>query len=346
LLKFTKLLTAVDSHTAGESTRVITGLPRLKGKTLCAQRDFLRERFDWIRMALTWEPRGIGGVVAALVPPADTRADLGIIFLHSSGYPEMCGHGTMGAVVAAAHVGLLELQEPTAQIVLDTPAGLITTKTAVREGKIDSVTVRNVPSFVWGLDVDLHVPGLGRLAAQIAYGGNYYALVDGEQISGYGCDLDLLSIDELVALGNRIIRAADDRLNLRHPVTGLALRLEGALITRVPTRRHADVRSIAISRTSVDRSPCGTGLSARMAVLHAKGQLDLGQTYVQEGLVRTCFSGVLVEEVLLGEVRAVVPEITGQAFITGFYQAVLDGDDPLAGGFQVSQSGTVKSEGV
>jgi proline racemase len=289
------------------------------------------ERMDDLRLLLMREPRGHGAMSGAILqPPARADADWGVVFIEVSGCLPMCGHGTIGVATVLVETGMVAVREPETVVRLDTPAGLVEARVAVRDGRAEGVTLRNVPSFLLARDRAVEVRGLGRVGYDMAFGGNFYAIVPAASV---GLAVDPARGDELIDAGLAIMRAINDTDRPVHPQDE---RIGGChhVVLHEPGRDGCDARAAtAIHPGWLDRSPCGTGTSARMAQLHARGELAVGEAFVNESVIGTRFTGRLVEEAAAGGVPAVVPEITGRAWITGMGQYLLDPDDPFPQGF-------------
>jgi proline racemase len=286
------------------------------------------EHMDDLRLLLMREPRGHGAMSGAILqPPTVPDADWGVLFIEVSGCLPMCGHGTIGVATVLVETGMVAVQEPETIVRLDTPAGLVEARVAVRDGRAESVTLRNVPSFLHARDRTVEVPGFGAVTYDMAFGGNFYALVEAAAV---GIEVDPARSRELIEMGARIREAVPE------PVHPLDARIAGChhVVFHAPGRDGAHARNAtAIHPGWLDRSPCGTGTSARMAALHARGELALGEAFVNESIIGTRFTGRLVEEVEVGGAPAVVPEVTGRAWITGMGQYLLDERDPFPAGF-------------
>ncbi|MEV7535105.1 proline racemase family protein [Streptomyces hydrogenans] len=324
---------AVDSHTEGMPTRVITGgVGVIPGTTMAEKRLHFIEHRDSLRTLLMYEPRGHAAMSGAILQPA-TRpdADYGVLFIEVSGLLPMCGHGTIGVATVLVETGMVPVTEPVTTVRLDTPAGLVSVDVRVEDGAARSVTLTNVPAFSVGLDLKAEVPGFGTVTYDLAYGGNFYAFVE---LDALGLPFDRAHKQELITAGLAImdaINAGDDRpVHPEDPavagVKHVYLAAPGSDATR---SRHA----MAIHPGWFDRSPCGTGTSARMAQLHARGQLALDTDFVNESFIGTEFTGRLVAETTVGGRPAVVPTVTGRAWITGTAQYFLDPTDPFPAGF-------------
>ena len=327
-----RVLHAVDSHTEGMPTRVIVGgVGVLPGETMEERRQWFMANNDDIRTLLMNEPRGHSAMSGAILqPPTRADADFGVLYIEVSGCLPMCGHGTIGVATVLVETGMVPVVEPVATIRLDTPAGLVIADVAVADGHAERVTIRNVPSFVVGLDRTAEVPGYGQVSYDLAFGGNFYAIVSLESL---GLPFDRARKDDLLAAGLAIMAAIDEADAPQHPVDP-TIRGCHHVYLEAPgsTARHSR-HAMAIHPGWFDRSPCGTGTSARMAQLHARGLLPLETDFVNESYIGTSFTGRLVEETSVAGIPAVVPTITGRAWVTGTAQYMLDPSDPFPRGF-------------
>ena len=331
-MRAARYFAAVDSHTEGMPTRVITGgLGALPGTSMQERRLYFEEHLDDLRLLLMREPRGHSAMSGAfLQPPTRDDADWGVLFVEVSGLLPMCGHGTIGVATVLVETGMVEVREPETVIRLDTPAGLVEAAVTVSGGRAERVRLRNVPAFVTSLDAEVAVDSLGTITYDMAFGGNFYALVPAASV---GLEPVPSRSDELIARGLVIAAAINASALPVHPVDS---NIRGCkhVVFHAPGRDGADARNAtAIHPGWLDRSPCGTGTSARMAALHARGELALGQEFVNESIIGSRFTGRLLEEVRLGETPAVVPEVSGRAWITATGQYLLDPSDPFPAGF-------------
>jgi proline racemase/trans-L-3-hydroxyproline dehydratase len=299
------------------------------------KRELLQQRYDGIRCSLMHEPRGHRDMFGSiLMDPTDSQADLGIVFMDGGGYLNMCVHGTIGAVTVALDIGILETKAPITTVLLDTPAGPVRVSAEIKDEAVSQVTVENVPSFLFREGVLINVPGLGGVRMDIAYGGNFFALVDASAVS-----LAVVpeQIDELVDVGMRILQRANEEIPVQHPtlshIRSIDLVELHDTIGGPEAKRKRNI--VVFGRGQFDRSPCGTGTCARMAALFAKGQLALEEPFLHESIIGTTFTGRLLRTAKVGEFPAVIPAITGQAFVTGIQQIVIDQADPLKEGFQI-----------
>ncbi|GAA2693252.1 MULTISPECIES: proline racemase family protein [Actinosynnema] len=332
-MRASRMYTAVDSHTEGMPTRVVTGgVGVIPGATMNERRLHFIEHLDHVRKLLVNEPRGHSAMSGAILqPPTRPDADFGVLYIEVSGCLPMCGHGTIGVATVLVETGMVEVVEPVTTIRLDTPAGLVVAEVAVRDGHADSVTLRNVPSYCDRLDEVVDVPGLGPIRYSLAFGGNFYAMVDLDQV---GLPFDRAQKGEILAAGLAIMDAINTTAPPHHPeIEGVDHCHHVEFIapgSDATLSRHA----MAIHPGWFDRSPCGTGTSARMAELHARGELPLEQDFVNESFIGSRFTGRLVGKTTVGDKPAVVPTITGRAWVTGIGQYLLDPTDPYPAGFE------------
>ncbi|GAB2742203.1 proline racemase family protein [Salinifilum aidingensis] len=333
-MRTTRVISAVDSHTEGMPTRVVTGgVGVLPGDSMAERRQWFAENSDDLRTLLMCEPRGHASMSGSILqPPTRPDADCGVLFIEVSGLLPMCGHGTIGTATVLVETGMVAVTEPVTTIRLDTPAGLVTAEVAVADGHAEAVTIRNVPAFSLALDQSVAVDGFGEVAYDIAYGGNFYAVVDLEDL---GLPFERAAKQRLLDAGTAIMTAINEQNPPVHPARPeiggchhVYLKAPGSTARR---SRHA----MAIHPGWLDRSPCGTGTSARMAQLHARGELDLGSDFVNESFIGTTFTGRLVERTEVAGNTAVVPTITGRAWVTGTAQYMLDPADPFPAGFEL-----------
>ncbi|WP_158880983.1 proline racemase family protein [Amycolatopsis anabasis] len=331
-MRATRYFSAIDSHTEGNPTRVITGgIGAIPGATMAEKRLHFIEHLDHLRELLMNEPRGHSAMSGAILqPPTRADADWGVVYIEVSGCLPMCGHGTIGLATVLVETGMVEVTEPVTRVRLDAPAGLVVAEVAVRDGRAESVTVQNVPAFSVERDAVVAVPGIGEVRYDLAYGGNFYAILP---IADLGIPFDRAEKDRMMSAGLSIMDAINEQRRPRHPVDpGISGCKHVQLVA--PGRNGSDSRNAMVIHPGwFDRSPCGTGTSARMAQLHARGELALDQDFVNESLLGTRFTGRLIERTTVGEVPAVVPTITGSAWITGMGQYLLDPADPFPRGF-------------
>jgi proline racemase len=329
-----RVFAAVDSHTEGMPTRVVTGgVAPIPGATMLERKLHFEQHLDDLRLLLMREPRGHGAMSGAILqPPLRDDADWGVLFIEVSGCLPMCGHGTIGVATVLVETGMVAVREPETVVRLDTPAGLVEARVQVEGGRARGVTLRNVPSFLLARDRTLLL-GDRELRYDVAFGGNFYALL---RAADAGLSVDPERADELIARGLEIMRAIDATDRPQHPSDERIGGCRHVVFVDPGTEGPRSQRSAtAIHPGWLDRSPCGTGTSARLAQLHARGELGLGEEFVNESVIGTRFVGRLVEETRVGELPAVVPEISGRAWITGMGQYLLDPEDPFPAGFRL-----------
>jgi 4-hydroxyproline epimerase len=325
----------IDGHTAGNPVRLVAGgAPLLRGVTMAERRvDFL-QRFDWIRTSLCFEPRGhdmmSGGF---LYPPTLAEADCGILFIETSGCLPMCGHGTIGMLTFGLEHGLIRPRVP-GELTVEVPAGLIRITYTMAGHKVTAVRIRNVPSYLAVRDLVVDVPGLGRLRLDVAYGGNYYAIIEPQ---GPYAGLDALGASRLVELSARVRDCVRQQVQPVHPQEPTIQGVSHVLWADKPRGEGAHARNaVFYGDRAIDRSPCGTGTSARMAQLAARGRLSVGDTFVHESYIGSRFIGRVEQSTQLGDHAAIVPSIEGSAIHTGFNIIHVDDSDPFWRGFQVA----------
>ena len=326
-------LTVIDSHAGGEPFRVVLdGLPPVEGDTMLERRRYAKEHLDHLRRMLMWEPRGHADMYGGWIgPPISADSDLSVLFLHNEGFSTMCGHGIIALTKVVLDTGILPAVEPVTTLRIDTPAGQVTTSAQVSDGRAGQVRFVNVPSFVVDLDAAVMVPELGDVLYDLAFGGAFYAFVEAD-----GLGLDLSDPGGLIRAGRAIKRKVQDSATLVHPDHPDLGFLYGVIFVG-PARDpgHHSRHVCVFADGEVDRSPTGTGVSARLAILHARGQVVLDQELEIESLVGSVFGGRVTALSEVGGRPAVVPEISGTAHIVGCSQLWVDPDDELGAGFLI-----------
>ncbi|GJF24590.1 proline racemase family protein [Streptomyces sp. HO565] len=326
------VLHAVDSHTEGMPTRVITGgIGTIPGATMNERRLYFREHRDDVKRLLMNEPRGHSAMSGAILqPPTRPDCDWGVVYIEVSGYLPMCGHGTIGVATVLVETGMVEVTEPVTTIRLDTPAGPVVAEVAVRDGAAKAVTLRNVPSFAVALDREATLPDGRTVTYDLAYGGNFYAILPLERL---GLPFDRSRKDDVLAAGLALMDAINAGGEPVHPEDPSIHGCHHVQVTAPgATARHSR-HAMVIHPGWFDRSPCGTGTSARMAQLHARGELPLATEFVNESFIGTRFTGRLLGTTEVAGRPAVLPSFTGRAWITGTAQYLLDPEDPFPAGF-------------
>ncbi|MHA2427937.1 MAG: proline racemase family protein [Candidatus Hermodarchaeia archaeon] len=334
-MKIEKIISTVDLHTAGEPVRAILGgIQSIPGKTMEKKQQFFSQKMDFIRTTLLHEPRGHQDMCGALLTqPLSQGAHFGLIFFDGGGYLDMCGHSTMGVATAVIELGMFEKEEPVTHLSIDTPAGLVRAQVHVEAGQVRSVTIRNVASFLFAQDIEIKIPGIGEIKVDIAFGGNFFALVD---VTDLHLTLEKENIDRLITAGLKIREAVISKTKVRHPTAKHITNVGLTEIYGKTKNRQAMARNIVVfGKGQIDRSPCGTGTSAKLAVLYARGQIGINEPFIYESIIETLFEGKIVEVTKVGQFEAIIPEITGSAFVTGFHQFVVDSEDPIKHGFQL-----------
>jgi 4-hydroxyproline epimerase len=330
-----KTFECIDAHTCGNPVRVVkSGGPELMGANMQEKRlHFLRE-YDWVRLGLMFEPRGhdlMSGSI--LYPPRDPKNDVGVLFIETSGCLPMCGHGTIGTVTVAIEHGLVKPKTP-GKLILETPAGIVPVTYRVENGKVKSVKLVNVPSFVAITDLEIGSPDLGELNVSVSFGGNFYAIIESQENFS---DMDDYSATQLISMSGPIRNAINEAAEFIHPEDKNINGCSHVMWTGKPKKEDSDGRNaVFYGDKAIDRSPCGTGTSARMALLASRGELQVGDKYVSESIIGSLFIGTIERRVKIGNIDGIIPGIEGWAKITGSSTITIDeDDDPYAFGFQV-----------
>ena len=332
-MKFSHLFRTIETHTGGNPTRtILSGVPRIPGDTMMDKVEYFRTHYDWIRTNLMFEPRGHGVMSGCiLTEPVHDEADLGVIFIEVGGYLPMCGHDTIGLVTALIETGQVEAVSPKTRLVLDTPSGLVRTEAHVEDGRVLSVSFENVPAFLYARDVVVSVPDWGEIPVDIAWGGNFYGLVDAERL---GLELVPSEARRAIRLAQAIRRAVDQTMAVVHPELPTVRGLTHVEFFGAPSHPEADVKNMVIVPPGgVDRSPCGTGTTAKAATLWSRGRLTMGGSFVHESVTGALFGATVLRETQVGSYDAVIVRIGGSAQVYGESTFVVDPDDPLTQGF-------------
>ncbi len=346
-MKISKMIQAIDLHACGEPGRVIVGgVLDVPGATMFEKMRYFETRADDLRKRMLREPRGYPAANCNLIlPPTQPDADAGFIIMEQVEYPPMSGTNTICVTTALIETGMVRVSEPITELVLESPAGLIKVEAEVRDGKVKRVTFENVPAFAVHLDQTIEVPQIGPVKVDVAWGGMFYVIVEAGDL---GLTIAPEQGGEIVRLGEMVKAAAREQLPVVHPDNPEVKDVTIAVVSGPPTHPDATLKNAVVVSTgkldwdrpatwtgAIDRSPCGTGTCAKMATLHAKGRLPIGQDFQHEGILGTIFTGRLMGETRIGPYSAVVPRLSGQAWITGFAQYVVDPDDPFPDGFTV-----------
>ncbi len=346
-MHFSSMITAIDAHAGGEPGRVIVGgVLDVPGRTMFEKKAYLETRADNLRRRMLREPRGYPAANCNLIlPPTRPDADAGFVIMEQTEYPPMSGTNTICVVTVLIETGMVLAREPVTRLRLETPAGLVAVEAEVAGSKVTRVTFENVPAFAVHLDAPVEVSTLGTVTVDVAYGGMFYVIADAARL---GLRLAPDEARDIVRLGEMIKAATREQLPAVHPENPAISGVTIAQLSGPPASPGAAARNAVVVSTgsldwnrpaswtgALDRSPCGTGTCAKMATLHAKGKLALGQDFPHEGILGTIFTGRLIRETRVGPYPAVVPTLSGRAWITGFAQYVVDPDDPFPDGFTV-----------
>jgi proline racemase len=332
LARYPDRIVTVDSHTQGEPTRLLVGgVGRLPGSTMKAKKDYFESRFDPVRKLLTREPRGHRGIMAAVVTePVSTKGAFGLFYMDARRYPYLCGHATIGAVATLVETGALEAIDGDTVITVDTPSGPLDAHTRIRNGRVVSVAIDMVPSFVFDTGRELEIDGFGTVSVDLVCVGGFFAMVSAQSI---GIDLIPGNSHRLIPLGMAIIEAANRAISVNHPDRPEVNTVDVTEFHDRGPRAGTGKSVVVYGESHMDRSPCGTGTTAKMTLLHHQGKLDQGQTYTNASPLGTVFEGQIVRTLAIGEFDGIVGQVRGRARITGYHQFVLDDHDPFPEGF-------------
>jgi len=327
------LLSYVDAHVGGEPLRLVLKGPQLKGKTVLEKRAYMMQHYDFIRTAIVLEPRGHDDMYGAiLTEPSDPAADLGVIFIDGAFYNNMCGHGAIAIATIAVEMGLVPVREPLTRVILETGAGLVTVEVEVKNGCAQDALLLGTPSFLYRTDVKINAYG-NKVQVDIVYGGNYFAMVDMNQL---GLKHSKEYLNEFIWYGLKIREEVNDAVPVEHPENKHINFVEDIIFINEPDFEGDTHKSLVVfGHAQVDRSPCGTGTCARMAALHARGVLGKKEPYYQESITGAIFEGLILEEIKVGDYPAILPQVKGRAFITSVGNLIIDPVDTLRHGFSL-----------
>jgi proline racemase len=331
-MKANRVFTTIDTHTGGNPTRtLISGLPDLIGATMSEKMLHMQKEYDWIRKLLMNEPRGHDVMSGALLTdPCHPEADIGVIYIETGGYLPMCGHDTIGVCTALVEAGLIPVQEPVTSIKLDTPAGLVEVEITVENGKAKEVSFCNVPAFLLK-SVSVDVEGIGIVDADIAYGGNFYGIIAAQSV---GLELIPDNASKIIEIGIKIRNTINEKTDIIHPQYPFINGLTHIEFFTEPTHEEADVKNtVIVPPGGIDRSPCGTGTSAKLSVLYSKKEIGLDEEFVHESIVGSLFRGRVLSITEVQGVEAVITRITGSAWLMGMHRFFYNEEDPLKEGF-------------
>lgn len=331
-----KMITTVDLHVSGEPLRIITdGFPEIKGNTQLEKRQYCMEHLDEWRKILMFEPRGHHGMYGCIItPPSEPGSDFGVLFMHNEGWSTMCGHGIIAVVTMGIETGRFEVTGDSQTFVIDSPAGKVIATANVEKGRVKSVSFENVPSFVLEPAIQINVDGV-EIEADIAFGGAFYIITDSKQL---GLSVSKKDLPALQKWGTKIKKAVEAKYEIVHPEEEKLTGIYGVIFSDEPQKKNSDLRNVTIfADEQVDRSPCGTGTSARLASLHCHQRLNKGDLFIHESITDGQFTGEILEETVIANYKGVVPRVEGTAYITGLHQFVIDPEDELPRGFLLEE---------
>lgn len=337
MIKFKRIISTIDAHTAGEPLRVITsGLPPIKGSTMLEKREYMLGHYDGIRKMLMLEPRGHSGMYGCIITePVTEDGDFGVLFTHNEGLSTMCGHGIIGVTKVALETGMLGEEEGKRVVRIDSPAGRVTSYADVKGGRVEKVSFINVPSFIYAENVKTSMDGIGEIYVDVVFGGAFYVFVDSKKL---GIGVKLENIEQLVKKGMELKFRIMEQMKIVHPFESGLNGIYGTIINEMQGNAGDRVisKNVCIfADGQIDRSPCGTGTAARVAQLYKRGYMDKGMVLINKSIIDTEFEGRIVSSAQIDQYEGVIPEISGTAHIMGFNQLVLDPDDPLPEGFRI-----------
>lgn len=332
MIQFTRMINTIDAHTAGEPLRIVTsGLPGIPGATMLEKKAWFDENLDGVRNLIMREPRGHRDMFGCvLTSPVTDDGDFGVLFTHTTGQATMCGHGIIGVTKVVLQTGIVEAHEGENIVRIDAPAGRVTARAVVKNGVVDEVSFRNVPSFLYRDNIKI-----GDMEVAISFGGGFYLFVEGEKL---GLTIESSEASQISKVAMRLLRWGNENLEVVHPENPGISGIYGVIVTSPAEKTEKGWKSreaCVFADGAVDRSPCGTGTSARMALLYGRGQMHSGEEFNNGSIIGTRFRGTIDETVTVKNKMAIVPRIAGSAWIVGFNQLVLDPDDPLPEGFLV-----------
>ena len=326
-------ITAIDAHTGGEPLRIFTsGYPDIPGSTILAKRRYALDNLDYLRTATLWEPRGHADMYGCIITePVTDDGHFGVLFTHNEGYSSMCGHAIIAVTKVVLETKIKDIPANTEKLNIDTPAGRVTAFPHWEAGRVARVSFLNVPSFVYCLDAAVNLPGFGPVKYDIAFGGAFYAFVSSAEVN---VELNASGFRRLIELGTTIKEAIMAEKEIIHPFEEDLGFLYGVIFVGAAENPENHSRNVCVfADGEVDRSPTGTGVSARTALHYARGELEVNQPFTVESILGTCFTGEAVEKTSFGSYEAIIPKITGSANICGINKLVIDPEDPLKDGF-------------
>ncbi|MBV1817057.1 proline racemase family protein [Anaerosalibacter bizertensis] len=339
MMHFKHYINCIDAHTCGEPLRIITsGLPPIEGDTILEKREFVLKHYDYLRKMMMLEPRGHSGMYGCIiVPPVTEDGDFGVLFTHNEGLSSMCGHGIIAVTKVAIETGMIPAENGVKVVKIDSPAGRITAYADVKDGKVEQVRFQNVPCFVYEENVKVDVAGIGEVTGEVVYCGAFYVYLDVNQV---GLKVNPENSEELVRIGMEIKNKLASKMEFKHPTSGVNW-LYGTIFYEPLRRENKELytKNICIfAEGQIDRSPTGTGTGGRVALHYSKGEMNKEDILINNSVIDTTMKAKIIEDTKVGEYDAVITEVSGTAYISGFNQLVLDPEDPLPEGFRISGS--------
>lgn len=339
MMHFKHYINCIDAHTCGEPLRIITsGLPPIEGDTILEKREFVLKHYDYLRKMMMLEPRGHSGMYGCIiVPPVTEDGDFGVLFTHNEGLSSMCGHGIIAVTKVAIETGMIPAENGVKVVKIDSPAGRITAYADLKDGKVEQVRFQNVPCFVYEKNVKVDVDGIGEVTGEVVYCGAFYVYLDVNQV---GLKVNPKNAEELVRIGMEIKNKVTAKMEFKHPTSGVNW-LYGTIFYEPLIRNGKKLytKNICIfAEGQIDRSPTGTGTGGRVALHYSKGEMNKEDILINNSVIDTTMKAKIIEETKVGEYDAVITEVSGTAYISGFNQLVLDPEDPLPKGFRISGS--------
>ncbi|HHV26917.1 MAG TPA: proline racemase family protein [Tissierellia bacterium] len=338
-MHFKHYINCIDAHTCGEPLRIITsGLPPIEGDTILEKREFVLKHYDYLRKMMMLEPRGHSGMYGCIiVPPVTEDGDFGVLFTHNEGLSSMCGHGIIAVTKVAIETGMIPAENGVKVVKIDSPAGRITAYADLKDGKVEQVRFQNVPCFVYEKNVKVDVDGIGEVTGEVVYCGAFYVYLDVNQV---GLKVNPKNAEELVRIGMEIKNKVTAKMEFKHPTSGVNW-LYGTIFyeSLIRNGKKLYTKNICIfAEGQIDRSPTGTGTGGRVALHYSKGEMNKEDILINNSVIDTTMKAKIIEDTKVGEYDAVITEVSGTAYISGFNQLVLDPEDPLPEGFRISGS--------
>lgn len=339
MMHFKHYINCIDAHTCGEPLRIITsGLPPIEGDTILEKREFVLKHYDYLRKMMMLEPRGHSGMYGCIiVPPVTEDGDFGVLFTHNEGLSSMCGHGIIAVTKVAIETGMIPAENGVKVVKIDSPAGRITAYADLKDGKVEQVRFQNVPCFVYEKNVKVDVDGIGEVTGEVVYCGAFYVYLDVNQV---GLKVNPKNAEELVRIGMEIKNKLASKMEFKHPTSGVNW-LYGTIFYEPLRRENKELytKNICIfAEGQIDRSPTGTGTGGRVALHYSKDEMNKEDILINSSVIDTTMEAKIIEDTKVGEYDAVITEVSGTAYISGFNQLVLDPEDPLPEGFRISGS--------